>query len=123
MTPLRIDLASGTPPYEQVRTQVAAMVTSGELTPGSRLPTVRQLAADLGLAVNTVARAYRELDSDGVVVTQGRRGTLVRSSLVDAPAGGAARQAAADLATTARRLGLSMAEATRLLERAWAGRD
>lgn len=119
---LRIDLASDTAPYEQLRTQIAAMAAEGDLTPGQKLPTVRQLAADLGLAANTVARAYRELESDGVISTQGRRGTFVRSSFLDEP--GSARApdvhaAAAKLAATARALGLSLAETTRLVEGAW----
>lgn len=120
---LRIDPAGDTAPYEQLRTQIAAMAASGDLTAGQKLPTVRQLAADLGLAVNTVARAYRELESDGVISTQGRRGTFVRSSFLDA-AGSARTQevqaAAAKLAASARSLGLSLAETTRLVESAWA---
>ena len=54
-------------------------MAQGDLAPGTRLPTVRQLAADLGLAANTVARAYRELEADGVIATYGRKGTFVRS--------------------------------------------
>src|SRR4051812_13124000 len=84
MLPLTVDLASSTAPFEQVRTQLAALVAQGALAPGTRLPTVRQLAADLGLAANTVARAYRELEADGVLATYGRRGTFVRSAVVDA---------------------------------------
>ncbi len=66
-----IDPGSGTPPYEQLRTQIATRVASGDLAPGTKLPTVRALAASVGLAVNTVARVYRELEADGVVVTEG----------------------------------------------------
>ncbi|MDO9377978.1 MAG: GntR family transcriptional regulator [Nocardioidaceae bacterium] len=114
-----IDLASSTPPFEQLRTQVAAQVTDGVLEAGQKLPTVRQLAADLGLAANTVARAYRELESDGVVVTHGRRGTFVADG-ARAPGTEAEAQAAAEsLVTTARRLGLSLAETSGLVERAW----
>jgi DNA-binding transcriptional regulator YhcF (GntR family) len=61
-----------TPPYEQVRRQLAALIGDGVLPPGERLPPLRQLAGDLGLAVGTVARAYRELEAAGLVV--GRRG-------------------------------------------------
>lgn len=120
---LRIEPASDLAPYEQVRTQVAAMVISGDLTPGQKLPTVRQLAADLGLATNTVARAYRELEADKVISTQGRRGTFVHSAALDDAREGLlhtdAVSAAAALAGTARRLGLSLAETTRLVEGAW----
>jgi GntR family transcriptional regulator len=74
---LEIDPRSATPPYEQLRQQVTALVLGGALTPGARLPAIRQLANDLGLAGGTVARAYRELESDGVVTTHGRHGTIV----------------------------------------------
>ncbi|HEY7723585.1 MAG TPA: GntR family transcriptional regulator [Pedococcus sp.] len=75
---LEIDHESVNPPaFEQIRRQVTALVEAGALAEGERLPPVRALAADLGLAVNTVARAYRELESDGVVTTAGRAGTVV----------------------------------------------
>src|SRR6478752_8051391 len=89
LTPL--DPAASEPPYEQLRTQIAARVASGELAAGTRLPTVRALAGELRLAVNTVARVYRELETDGVVVTEGRRGTFGSPS---AAATGTAVQAA-----------------------------
>jgi DNA-binding transcriptional regulator YhcF (GntR family) len=54
------------------------MVASGVLAPGARLPTIRQLASDLGLAGGTVTRAYRELERDGVIAGRGRHGTYVR---------------------------------------------
>jgi DNA-binding transcriptional regulator YhcF (GntR family) len=76
---LTVDHASPVPPYEQVRAQLANRITAGELPVGARLPTVRQLAADLGLAVNTVARAYRELELAGLVLTRGRAGTFVHT--------------------------------------------
>jgi DNA-binding transcriptional regulator YhcF (GntR family) len=122
MSLLRIDPASVIPPYEQLRTRVVAMTVSGQLEPGQKLPTVRQLAADLGLAPNTVARAYRELEADGIISTQGRRGTFVSSSALDDPestAIGAARKAAARFTEAARRSGLSLPEATRLVETSW----
>ncbi len=105
------------PPFEQLRSQVARRATSGDLPAGTRLPTVRALAAELGLAANTVARAYRELEADGVVVTEGRRGTFVATGA--AAASDQAAAAATTYAATARRLGLTRAEATRLLETAW----
>jgi|ERR1700722_5870474 DNA-binding transcriptional regulator YhcF (GntR family) len=74
---LVLDPQSSTPPYEQVRSQIAAAIESGRLRPAAQLPTVRRLAGDLGLAVNTVARAYRELELAGLVETRGRQGTLV----------------------------------------------
>ncbi len=112
---------SAVPPFEQLRAQIAGRVDRGELPPGTRLPTVRRTAEDLGLAVNTVARAYRELEADGVVVTEGRRGTFVRSAVVDGTTDGAdaVRSAAADYVRTARRAGLTRAEALRLVDAGW----
>ena len=75
-----VDASSPVPPFEQLRAGIAGQVAGGELPAGAKLPTVRQLAADLGLAANTVARAYRELEADGVIATQGRRGTFVSST-------------------------------------------
>lgn len=77
MNVLSLDPDSPVPPYEQVRAQLAAAIQAGALAPANRLPTVRQLAADLGLAVNTVARAYRELEVAGLIETRGRQGTFV----------------------------------------------
>jgi DNA-binding transcriptional regulator YhcF (GntR family) len=74
---LTLDSTSPVPPFEQVRAQLAAQISDGILTAGTRLPTVRQLADDLGLAVNTVARTYRELEAAGLVETRGRGGTVV----------------------------------------------
>jgi DNA-binding transcriptional regulator YhcF (GntR family) len=115
---LVIDFSSEVPPFEQLRTGIAKRVTSGELAPGTRLATVRQLAADLGLAPNTVARAYRELEADGVISTQGRRGTFVASSHEAAPDDTLVAQAD-EFARSARRLGYTVQEATLLLQRAW----
>jgi DNA-binding transcriptional regulator YhcF (GntR family) len=125
MLPVTVDPASGTPPFEQLRRQVAAMVAEGTLSPGSRMPTVRRLAADLGLAANTVARAYRELETDGVIATHGRKGTFVRSAVVDhdtspdRSTGERARAAADAYVASVRVLGLGVTEATRLVELAW----
>ena len=115
-----IDTVSATPPFEQLRTQIAGQVASGELPAGTKLATVRQLAADLGLAANTVARAYRELEADGVIATHGRRGTFVASEVLDERSGVMPRLAR-EYAVAARREGLSLAEATVLVERAWSG--
>ena len=65
------------PPFEQLRVQLIEQIRAGDLAAGTKLPTVRRLAEDLGLAPNTVARAYRELETDGFIETRGRNGTLV----------------------------------------------
>lgn len=114
-----LDPDAATPPFEQLRVQLAARAASGELPPGTKLPTVRGLAERLGVAPGTVARAYKELEADGVVVTEGRRGTFVAASVTPP---GAVRDAAAALAGTARRAGLQLPETLRLVEQAWAGR-
>jgi len=115
---ITVDPVGLTPPYEQVRSQIETLIRSGELPRGTRLPTVRQLSLDLGLAVNTVARAYKELEADRLVETRGRNGTFVlasRSQVNDADT----HRAAAHLATTAHQAGLSLAETTEILRRAW----
>jgi GntR family transcriptional regulator len=100
---VRIDPGAPDPPFEQLRAQVLASIAAGELPPGTRLPPIRQLAGDLGLAPGTVARAYRELESAGLVVSAGRRGTRVAappagSPVPDARVVAAARRFAAELA-------------------------
>lgn len=71
------DPASPVPPFEQVRTSLASQINDGTLAVGTKLPTVRGLAAELGIAPNTVARAYRELEEAGLLETRGRAGTFV----------------------------------------------
>lgn len=115
---ITVDPVGLTPPYEQVRAQIEALIRAGELARGTRLPTVRQLSLDLGLAVNTVARAYKELEADRLVETRGRNGTFVfasRSQVDDE----ATHRAAATFARTARQAGLSLAEATEILHQSW----
>ena len=74
---LEIQPDSGVPIYVQIGEQVRAMVAAGQLPPGRQLPTIRQLAADLRVNYNTVARAYLDLDRDGVITTVQGRGTFV----------------------------------------------
>ena len=74
---LEIDFTNHTPIYLQIMSQVKHAVASGELNPGDQLPTVRQLAADLRVNFNTVARAYRQLDEEGIISTQHGRGTYI----------------------------------------------
>ncbi|WP_143553877.1 GntR family transcriptional regulator [Serinicoccus sp. CNJ-927] len=113
---IRIDPDLATPVFEQIVDQVVAGVRAGDLVPGEKLPPVRQLAGDLGIAPNTVAKAYRQLEEEGHVETRGRGGTLVRDELAPAlPSRGAAE----DFARSARAAGLDLSQAIGLLRRSW----
>lgn len=93
-----IDLTSHTPIYLQIISQVKHAVATGELKPDDQLPTVRQLAADLRVNFNTVARAYRLLDEEHIISTQHGRGTY---SLEPASENESARLRQQDLALLA----------------------
>jgi len=110
---IRVDGADPTPPYEQIRRQVAGAVASGVLAPGTRLPTVRQLAGDLGVATGTVMRAYSELEAAAVVVTGRGAGTVVAPRPAPPPGdrSDALDSAAHRYAEEARRLGVGAPEA------------
>jgi GntR family transcriptional regulator len=119
---VRVDATSPVPPYEQLREQIAVSISGGALPPGHRLPPIRQLAADLDLAPGTVARAYRELETAGLVVSRGRRGTRVAEALPPPDAGArSARldEAAQAFALTAAQLGADTAAAVAAVERAF----
>ena len=112
---LVLDPDSPTPAYEQIRAQIAAAIEDGSLGAAVQLPTVRRLASDLGLAVNTVARAYRELELAGLIETRGRQGTFVAES------GSGARELAVQATRTfleqMQELGIGPAETSALLRR------
>jgi GntR family transcriptional regulator len=74
---ITLDFRSGQPIYIQIMDQIRRMVANGELKRGDQLPTVRQLAAELRVNWNTVARAYRLLDEAGLISTQRGRGTYI----------------------------------------------
>jgi GntR family transcriptional regulator len=74
---INLDFRSGIPIYLQIMEQIKRQIASGELQPGDQLPTVRQLATDLRVNFNTIARAYRLLDDAGVISTQHGRGTYI----------------------------------------------
>lgn len=115
---LEIDTRSPVPPYEQLREQIAALIGAGALAPGMKLPTIRQLAGDLGLATGTVARAYRELDAAGVVASRGRHGTTVIHA-GSAPPGGVL-DAARRYATDVKQLGAHLDDALAAVRAAYA---
>jgi GntR family transcriptional regulator len=82
-TTFKLDLKSGVPFYRQIIDQVKSAIVTGEITPGDRLPTVRQLAVDLSINPNTVSRAYMELELTGLVDTQMGSGTFISHQKVD----------------------------------------
>ena len=104
---IRLDPSAREPLSEQLRSVLAARIASGRLAPGERLPTVRDLAAELEIAPNTVAKAYRDLTSAGSIAGRGRRGTFVSERPPIALGDGDARlaEAAEIYARRARQLG------------------
>ncbi|GAP08338.1 transcriptional regulator, GntR family [Anaerolinea thermolimosa] len=107
----QLDFRSGTPIYEQIVEEVRRRIHGGQLKPGDQLPTVRQLALELRVNFNTVARAYRILDEAGMISTQQGRGTYILAP-PDADHGERLRQVtlehlAEDFAQQALRLGYS----------------
>ena len=114
---LHVDAGLPEPPYAQLREEVRRQVKTGELAAGTRLPPVRKLAEELGLAPNTVAKAYRELEHLGVIETRGRAGSFVSGDGV----GRAAREAAQEYADRVTALGVAPAEAVNLVRRALEG--
>ncbi len=104
------------PLFDQLRLYIIQRADDGSLAPGTKLPAVRNLAAELGVAPHTVARAYKELEGAGVVVTRGRNGTIVCAR--DA-AWSSLSEAAATFAAAAKAQGASFAEAVQLLAAAY----
>ncbi|MFD3922547.1 GntR family transcriptional regulator [Streptomyces sp. NPDC058595] len=104
---IRVDSGAPVPPFEQIRAQLADLISVGRLREGDRLPPVRQLASDLGLANNTVVRAYRELESAGLVHSRRGSGTRVAAAAgaVDDNARAVLAERAREFATAALLLG------------------
>ncbi|AWN25420.1 GntR family transcriptional regulator [Streptomyces sp. NEAU-S7GS2] len=104
---VRVDTTGPVPPYEQIRAQLAALIATGQLAEGERLPTVRQLATELGLAPGTVARAYRELETAKLIHTRRGAGTRVAAlpSEPQQPDPAQLARLARDFASAARALG------------------
>lgn len=107
---------SSVPLFEQLRLRIIQLADDGTLPAGAKLPAVRQLADQLGVAPHTVARAYKELELAGVVATHGRNGTLVSARDTRRVA---LSEAAARYAEVARQQGVSFAEAVQLLAAAY----
>ncbi|GIF41739.1 GntR family transcriptional regulator [Actinoplanes xinjiangensis] len=111
-----IDSASPVPPFEQLRAQLAGQIQDRTLAVGTRLPTIRRLAADLGLAVNTVGRAYRGLEEAGLIETRGPAGSFV--SAAGEQGRERARRAAAEYADVIAGLGIDTTEAIHIVQAA-----
>ena len=111
---IRLDSGSAAPVFEQICDAVRRDIAFGRLPAGTRLPTTRALAAEIDVAVNTVAMAYRVLELEGVIEGRGRQGTFV----ID-PSGTAAEREALRCAQALRDLGVSRERALDLLARAW----
>ncbi|MDQ6769355.1 MAG: GntR family transcriptional regulator [Gemmatimonadota bacterium] len=80
MSMFEVDTTSPNPIYAQLDRSIRAAIATGKLEPGARLPTVRQLAVDLAVNANTVARVYAQLERDGVLETRRGVGTFVLES-------------------------------------------
>lgn len=112
---VKINPASDVPVFEQIRAQIAGKIAREELPAGTKLPTIRQLASDLGLAVNTVAHAYRELEQAGLVRTRPRHGTTVADG-TGSPVRERLRRGARNYAALAKELGVGRAEAAKVVQ-------
>jgi len=117
---IRLDPTAREPLSEQLRSALASRIASGRLAPGERMPTVRDLAAELEIAPNTVAKVYRDLASAGLIAGRGRRGTFVSERLSVALGDGDARlaEAAEAYARRARQLGFGPSAARAAAEAA-----
>ena len=117
MYEIEIDPGSAVPPFEQLREALISRIAEGSLAPGTKLPPVRALAAELGLAANTVARSYKELEAAGFVQTQGRNGTIVAPTLGDAERHQKALQLTREYVAAMSAIGVPRAEAREYLGR------
>lgn len=114
---ITIDDGDPTPPFEQIRGQLADQIRAGTLAAGQRLPAVRQLAVDLRVAAGTVARAYSTLESAGLLTTSRGSGTRVRP---DQELGADSRSSARRFVQAQRRDGASLDDALSAVRAEWA---
>ena len=113
---ITLDLSDPTPPYEQLRGQLVGLIRNGVLDAGHKLPSIRQLASDLRIAPGTVARAYKELESAGLIESSRATGTRVRP---DQQSHMNLRIAAQRYATDAKASGASLVDALSAIRAAW----
>lgn len=120
MNRIIVDPDNGVPPWRQIKDQLVRLIRLGQLPIGAQLPSIRQLARDLGLSAGTVARVYRELEATGVLRTARRAGTIVAAiPHQDTEVMSALDQAAAEFVLAARTLGVPVTDALNAVERAW----
>ena len=115
---VHVDSTSAMPVFEQLRVQIERLISSGQLEAGTKLPPIRQLAGDLGLARGTVNKVYEALARDGLVQTAGRHGTVVIDNPKTISNTNDLAAAAGTLALVAKQLGLDPDAAHSALERA-----
>lgn len=113
---IAVDVTDPTPPYEQIRRQLLGLIRSGALEAGRKLPSIRQLAGDLRIAPGTVARAYKELETAGLIESTRASGSRVRPGQ---QAETTLRDAAEQYATHALKSGVSLGEALSAVRAAW----
>ncbi|MDR2379659.1 MAG: GntR family transcriptional regulator [Bifidobacteriaceae bacterium] len=121
---VRIDHGSPVPIFEQLRSQLERLIVSGQLAPRSRLPAIRHLAIDLGIAPGTVAKVYEALARDGLVVSARRHGTTVAPLPVatrpDAGTAAEVQKVAESLVVVARQGNIGLEAALNSVSQAWA---
>ena len=120
--PIAVDKHSGIPVYIQLGERIRLLIRQGWLHPGDALPTVRELAVELGINANTVARVYRELQADGVLRLERGVGTSVAEAHGGTSASDGFReleQKALELITLARQAGMRCGELSQLIEARW----
>jgi DNA-binding transcriptional regulator YhcF (GntR family) len=117
-----VDNDSGLAPWRQVHDQIIRVIISGALQPGSRLPPIRQLSRDLGLAAGTIARVYRELETAGWVTTARARGTVVAEPTAYPDPAIVLRAAATEFAALAQDLGADADTAAKAVRDAYPDR-
>ena len=118
-----VDDTSAVPPFEQIRSQIAAQIRAGELADGHRLPAIRQLAGDLRVAPGTVARAYAELEAAGLITTSRAAGSRVKGQSAEGTLPSQLDLAVQHLLDRAEGSGLSRADVVGLIQGAWAKRE
>ncbi|WP_231601789.1 GntR family transcriptional regulator [Salinibacterium sp. NG253] len=118
---MMISLAGSAPAADQIRDQIRGLIAAGTLAAGERIPSVRQLAKDLGVAPGTVAKAYKALETEGHLRTHTGGGTRVSATASATPL--AVVEAARILADTSGRAGVDLEETTRVLRAIWASQE